>query len=290
MTCPLCETRINKKKEPVPVRIAQKGNECCVPVLAHTLVGRPRSAVMDSPITWTWTWSPDATPETQETRVRLREKDLDNEEQFITYKRTRRAQQKAQQEQTRPHRDRTQRNRPAHDAKKARREQKRFESALALSISSVPPSPVPPCQKLQWAKPWSCSCMFGKPCTEFVGCTNWYVRFEVARANGWAGFTESERIQNAAAYDVACRRFSKQFGEMALHSFRQTQHRAPHTPAPLACAPVSLPASSGMVESESEGGSVEEGSLGAQSAPALPSWVRECDAADYRRLMALPFT
>lgn len=35
----------------------------------------------------------------------------------------------------------------------------------------------------------SCSCLFGNPCAVPYNCKNWAGRFEVAKANGWKGFS-----------------------------------------------------------------------------------------------------
>jgi hypothetical protein len=34
-----------------------------------------------------------------------------------------------------------------------------------------------------------CSCLFGNPCMEPDYCKNWQGRFEVAKANGWKGYS-----------------------------------------------------------------------------------------------------
>ena len=34
-----------------------------------------------------------------------------------------------------------------------------------------------------------CSCLFGNPCMESYTCKNWQNRFEVAKANGWKGYS-----------------------------------------------------------------------------------------------------
>ena len=35
----------------------------------------------------------------------------------------------------------------------------------------------------------SCSCLFGNPCVNEYGCMDWANRFEVAKKNGWKGFS-----------------------------------------------------------------------------------------------------
>ena len=34
-----------------------------------------------------------------------------------------------------------------------------------------------------------CSCLFGNPCMEAYTCKNWQNRFEVAKTNGWKGYS-----------------------------------------------------------------------------------------------------
>ena len=34
-----------------------------------------------------------------------------------------------------------------------------------------------------------CSCLFGNPCQDRYVCENWNARFEVAKANGWKGYS-----------------------------------------------------------------------------------------------------
>jgi hypothetical protein len=34
-----------------------------------------------------------------------------------------------------------------------------------------------------------CSCLYGNPCMEAYNCKNWQNRFEVAKANGWKGYS-----------------------------------------------------------------------------------------------------
>ena len=35
----------------------------------------------------------------------------------------------------------------------------------------------------------SCSCLFGNPCASSYNCKDWHNRFEVAKKNGWKGFS-----------------------------------------------------------------------------------------------------
>ena len=35
----------------------------------------------------------------------------------------------------------------------------------------------------------SCSCVFGNPCASSYNCKDWHNRFEVAKKNGWKGFS-----------------------------------------------------------------------------------------------------
>ena len=35
----------------------------------------------------------------------------------------------------------------------------------------------------------SCSCLFGNPCASSYNCKDWHNRFDVAKKNGWKGFS-----------------------------------------------------------------------------------------------------
>ena len=35
----------------------------------------------------------------------------------------------------------------------------------------------------------SCSCLFGNPCASSYNCKDWHNRFDVAKRNGWKGFS-----------------------------------------------------------------------------------------------------
>ena len=141
----------------------------------------------------------------------------ESEESYQAYRRTRRAQQKAINEEQRPPRDRTGRKRPAQDAQRAQaRIQKHVRRSLgdaldvvassgAATAHLVPdvPCPSPPAMNHVWTpdSTW-CSCKFGSPCASIMTCTDWHARFEVAARNGWQDHvTVSEQLSMADVKD-----------------------------------------------------------------------------------------